>query len=118
MKKRDYIIHDFDRLRDMSPEGRMFNFKCSFCKSKDIDLIPVGISWKNQTNNSDLPKYLEKGLNRLPDKATAILLAAQQHNIVCYCKKCKKYEQVLGNIDRLKLTKWVNKNVRNGDMNV
>lgn len=107
-RKPDNVLWDFPRLRDVTPEGSLFNFRCYYCKNNNIDLIPINISWKFKDKNNDLKDVLGKCYDRLPNKQEALLLAVQSESgILCVCNICKKAHQIFDHIERMKLTKWL-----------
>ena len=108
-RKPDNVIWDFDKGKDIKSESPMFEFKCTKCDSEQIDIRPIGISYKTQETNSDLG---EVGLfyDSLPDKTQAILQAIHlEHGFLVICNKCKLVESKNMYIDRSKINKWANK---------
>lgn len=104
----------FDRTQK---EETIYDFKCDFCKSKNIKIIPVGIPTKPvYTDNSDLENKIPDSsfarLNRLPTIHKAI--KENHRNLIFVCKDCNQSASIKKDIDARQLNRWVKKHFDTG----
>lgn len=103
-------LWDFPKGKDILPEGSIFNMSCRDCKSENIELVPIDISWRNQLDNSDLGKEANKFFSKIPTLPQAIAQAAHmQKEIIVRCHECPDSFILREYIDRAKLTRWLHK---------
>lgn len=104
-------LDSFPKLKDVTPEGPLFNLECPDCTSKKIDLRPIGINWRVQKTNADLGKAVSIFYDTLPTLQEAIMQAiSQQNGLLVICNDCKRTNSVLAHAERTKISKWLDKN--------
>jgi len=107
---------DYDKMRGLWFDEPQFKFVCPYCQNKHINLIPFNMSWKTNSDNTDLPLQFQKGYDSLPSKFEAVLLGAQQNDIFFECVNCGQRDFIIEYVDRLKLIKWLqSKNNKEND---
>lgn len=103
-------LDNFPKLKDVTPEGPLFNLKCPECSSKNIELKPISVNWRNQESNQDLGKAVSRFYDNLPTLQEAIIIAiSQQKGILVSCHDCKKVNSVLEHVERTKVGRWLDK---------
>ncbi|MDP2692215.1 MAG: hypothetical protein Q8O88_01085 [bacterium] len=106
----DFAPWDFPKLKDVTPEGPIFDMRCPDCDSINIVIKPIGVAWRTQEFNSDLGETINRQYNTVPLLGDAVLEAvAQQKGILVICDHCKQASAVDIHVDRGKLNRWLNK---------
>lgn len=105
----------FDRLSDVKPED-LFNFRCPYCKSDNIEIKPIGVSWLDNEDNSDIENvWLRNHLSRLKP-LDVLLKETPSENLLGYCRNCKIAFRINGTIDSRTLASWIRHNVKTGSL--
>ena len=100
-------LENFPKLRDVKSEGDIFNMQCPSCKSDNIDLVPLDMSWNTAPHLNSKSK-LDKFYKRIPPIWKAIWLVIKYHmGCVCACLDCNKRHIIRDYIDKMKLKKWL-----------
>lgn len=108
-RKIDNALWDFDKGKDITPEGPLFDMTCGNCSSEKISIKPIGVFWKTCNDNSDLPPGWERFYNSLPTLNEAIIQAIHlQHGILVSCQKCKQTHKIAEHIERTRIVRWLN----------
>lgn len=112
---------DWNRHRMTNKEARdldMYEFKCSSCNSKDIEVLPSGVPFLNPSiDNKDLHPSVRRGLEAGSNRLDIAVLKADE--IFSTCNKCGFKESILASkICKQKVTTWFNRFGRPLDLGV
>lgn len=105
----------FDRLSDVKPED-LFDFKCPYCKSNNIRIRPVDISWLDSEDNSDIEnEWLRNRLNKLKP-LDVLLKEAPSESLLGFCRDCNIAFGINGTIDCRTMASWIKRNIKTGSL--
>ena len=99
-----------DLANKIKKDVQYFDFTCPDCKSDNIRIIPLGISYTNYiVNNDDIENVKFKfGYKKIPHIED--VLKDKETQKACECNNCKKVNRITTQLASLELRKYLKKN--------